>query len=476
MKMGLSIERDGAVVTTLDLGQGEYGIGRSPDNAVVLPDKAVSSRHALLRVGEKTADLTDLESLNGMFLDGRKVGKVTIGRALEVDICGYRLRFSPRADRRRLLPAMPALNLRLTILAATALLALAGLAAVWLPGRQAMSEARLAEGLRRGALLARFLAEQNVLPLRAKLLDQVRVTPVSAEDGVRRALVADPYGKILAPPKDLGKGLDSPEALRAAKEPGISLWTEASGETFVAAPIRDDAGVLGVALIAYDPDRAVPPPAPVPGLAAGVLCVAILWAVVAMGLIRLTLRPVRRLAEDIGVALKSGAGALTFAPPSREYAELKRAAERLLVLVPAAESSGPAGPAASPRAASSPAAPPSAAAPRAGRSAPFPSPGEPAPVGISGAGGEDWCLLELDSFLVTGWGPDFAARLAAPDMAPPVHLLTALADPALLAAVAGVVDDPSVEAERPVEGRRAKAHKTPGPKPGTVRVAITEDT
>ncbi|QLA14665.1 FHA domain-containing protein [Desulfolutivibrio sulfoxidireducens] len=474
MKLGLSIERDGSVVSTRQLGPGEYGIGRTPENAVVLPDPAVSSRHALLRVGEKTAELVDMESLNGIFLDGRKVGKITIGRALEVDICDYRLRFSPKADRRRLLPAMPALNQRLAILVATAFLALAGLSAAWLPGMQAMTEARLAEGLRRGALLARFLAEQNVLPLRAKLLDQVRTTPISAEDGVRQAFVADPYGKILAPPKDLGKGLDSPEALAAAREPGISLWTEASGETFVAAPIRDDAGVLGVAVIAYDPDRAVPPLALPPALAVGAACVAVLWLLVAVGLVRLTLRPVRRLAEDIGVALKSGAGALSFVPPSREYAELKRAAERLLVLVPPSEPSGSSGPGRAAAAAAARATPPGA--PWAARLEPSGTPDGEAQAAMPGEAGQDWCVLELDSFLLTGWSPAFTAHLAAPDLAPPVHLLTALADPALLAAVAGVVEDPSPQAARQVEGRRAAASKGPGPKPGTVRVAITEAT
>ncbi len=486
MKLGLTIERDGAAVATLELGQGEHGIGRTPDNAVVLPDPAVSSRHAVLRVGEKSADLKDMESLNGIFLDGRKVGKITIVRPVEVDICGYRLRLTPRSDRRFQLPAMPALNLRLAILAATAVVALAGLLAVWLPGRQAISEERLAEGLRRGALLARFLAEQNVLPLRAKLLDHVRVTPVSAENGVRQALVADPYGKILAPPKDMGKSLDSPEALRAAKEPGISLWTSASGETFVAAPIRDDAGVLGVALISYDPARAVPPAGVSSGVVLGVVCAALVWVVVALGLIRMTLGPVRRLAEDIGVALKTGAGGLTFVPPSGEYAELKRAAERLLVLVPAAESadaasrsgkSGRPGPQQTPAAVGAERAAPLECPPagsRAERTGGIELPVQAeAPVAASG---EDWCLLELESFQMTGWSPAFAAHLAVPDLAPPVHLLTALADPALLAAVAGAVDDPSPEAVRPVEGRQVQARKTPGSNPGTVRVLITEAT
>jgi len=475
MKLGLRIERDGKPVAALELGPGEHVVGRAPDCAVVLPDRAVSSRHALLRVGEKSAELIDQESLNGIFQDGRKVGRLAISREATADIGGYRLHFHPKAQA-RLTPPLPALNLRPAVLLILALMALGTLAAVWIPGRAASSEARQREGLRRGALLARFLAEQNVSPLRAKHLDQVRVTPVSSEEGVLQAYVTDPYGKILAPPKDMGRGLDNPRALRAAKEPGVSLWTEPSGETVLTCPIRDGETLLGLAYLSFDPDRAVSGLDPTAGLAMGLACAALLWAAAGALILRLTLRPARRLAEDMGVALKSGSGALTFRPPSPEYAELKQAAERLLVLVPAAQ----------PEPAQSPPPPGAAFARSPDQTPPPPSHGSradglcgesldaPAVPAPAQNGGEVWCLLSLDGYRLVEWSPAFASHLAAPDMTPPVHLLTALADPALLSAVAEAVEDPDPTAARQVQNQPFTAVKRLGAAPGTVRVEITE--
>jgi hypothetical protein len=487
MKLGLRIERDGKPIAVLELGPGEHAVGRAPDCAVVLPDRAVSSRHALLRVGEKSAELIDQESLNGIFLDGRKVGRLAIDREMTAEIGGYRLHFHPKAKARPA-PSLPALNLRPAVLLVLAVLALGTLAAVWIPGRAATDEARQREGLRRGALLVRFLAEQNVSALRAKHLDQVRVTPVSAEEGVLQAFVTDPYGKILAPPKDMGRGLDNPRALRAAKEPGVSLWTEPSGETILTCPIRDGETLLGLAYLAFDPDRAVPGPDPAAGLAVGLVCAALLWGLCGAVILRLTLRPARRLAEDMGVALKSGSGSLGFRPPCREYAELALAAERLLALIPAA---GPAGPdlqaARAPQQQAQPAQPAQPPRPDAAGSGPPTAAGLPGaampdarpnePDGSDGTGGDAaWCLLSLDGYRLVDWSPAFAAHLAAPDLAPPVHLLTALADPALLSAVAEAVEDPDPKAARQVQGRSLAAVKRPGAAPGTVRVAITETT
>lgn len=579
MKCGLRIDRDGKTVATLTLGPGEHGIGRAPDNAVVLPEQAVSSRHALLRVGDKDVELIDRESLNGIFLDGRKIGRITFAKDLTVDICGFRLSFSPKPDKRSLAPTLPALNLRLSILILTGLLTLAALAGGWLPARSALSDLRQREALRRGALLVRALAEINVLPLRAGLLDQVRVTPVMAEDGVIRAEVADSYGKILAPAKDLGRILDTPEAKKALGVPTISVWTGPSGETMLACPVRDADGVFGLALIALNPDQLLSPVSTAAGALLGLLAAAAAWIAVALFLARLTLRPVRLLSEDIGVALKSGARGLSFAPPSVEYAELKRAAERLLVLVPAAEpdsppaasrpaghvasaqslrtsaptpTAGPAGaattagsfgptdptgpsgptgtagsaagvtrigleplpplpplpgishdmPPGAPARPTSPDDPPAGGEPEAGIHGPLAAEGPAGPDAnrageqaadrvtgqdafpgavngpgagrelVAGAGG--WCLIDLAGFRLTDWSPDFAAHLAAPDLTPPVHLLTALADPAVLAAVAGLLDDPAAEAVRAVDNRPLDVRKRPGATPGVVRVEITE--
>ncbi|MHC1711629.1 MAG: FHA domain-containing protein [Solidesulfovibrio sp.] len=485
MKLHLTIERDGAILKTLELDQGEHGIGRTDDNAIVLDDKAVSSHHALLRVGDKEVELIDQGSLNGIFVNGEKVGKSVFNRELTADICGFCLRARVVAPKRRSKTvSFSHINPRTAILVATAALTLFALAATWFPGKAALLAMREREALRRGALLVRSLAEQNSLPLRAKLLDQVRTTPVEAEDGVHRAVVADPFGKILAPPKDLGKALEYPETPRAAKEPGISLWAGPKDTSVLAYPIRDDQGLLGLALIVFSPDQALPPLAPTGVVLLWALAAFALWAVTARVILRLTLHPVRILAEDIGVALKSGAKELNFSPASPEFSDLKRAVERLLVLVPTGEPDCNAS-APPPRRdilpdrkePTTPSASPQGTDPRGPStlSSPLP-PLPPLPSGPGEQAGDAvWCLLELAGYRLTGWSPSFAVHLVSPDMTPPVHLLSALADPSMLAAVASVVDDPAAEAARPVENQALTAVKEPGPEPGTVRVRITEN-
>lgn len=465
MLVHVTIERDGAVLETLTLGQGEHGIGRAPDNAVVLPDKAVSSRHALLRVTETEAELLDRESLNGIFVDGEKVGKIAVSRPVTADICGLRLVFTPQAPpKKRFDVPGPRFGTRPAVLLVTAGLALCVFLAAWLPARNTLSALTKREALQRGALLVRSLAAQNRVPLRAGLLDQLDTTAVAAEDGVRQAVVADPYGKVLAPAQDLGKILEDPQAREAAKGPGLRVWAGPEGDTVLACPIRGSQTLLGLALIVFKPELALPPTAWSGAGALGLLAALVFWAAAIWAILRLTLGPVRTAAEDIGVALKSGSRELALVPASREVAELKRAVERVLVLAPAC-APGQGGP------------PPAPGAPAAGPAAAGQTPpsGQPAvAVPIDADDDNAWCLLDLASYRLTGWSPAFAPYLRAPDTAPPVHLLSALADAAVLAAVAATVDDPAGDAARQVENRRLTARKAPGPEPGTVRVRLTE--
>jgi pSer/pThr/pTyr-binding forkhead associated (FHA) protein len=63
-------------------------IGRTPDNDIVLDNKAVSRKHALIEFDESSALILDNESLNGTFVNSRKVteevlkdnDQITIGK------------------------------------------------------------------------------------------------------------------------------------------------------------------------------------------------------------------------------------------------------------------------------------------------------------------------------------------------------------------------------------------------------------
>lgn len=464
MIVHVRIERDGAVLDTLTLGQGEHSIGRAEDNAVILADKAVSSRHALLRVHETEVELLDQGSLNGIFVDGEKVAKVAFSRALTADLCGLRLVLTAKAAPKKhyAFLSTAAMGTRPALLLATAALALGVFFAAWLPARNAFDALARRETLQRGALLARSLAEQNVVPLQAKLLDQLRIASVAAEEGVRQAVVTDPYGKVLAPGKDLGKVQTDPQLGKAGKEQGLSIWTGPEGDVVLACPIRSGQDLLGLALVYYRPELAFAPLDRAGGTALGLVVALLLWAAAAWAILRTALRPIRIVAEDIGVALKSGSRELAIAPASVEMVELKRAVERLLVLAPAS------GPGYGEQGLASMAS--SVPVPTASPSA------QPACATPGESDGAAWCQLDLASYQLTGWSPAFAGHLRVPDMLPPVHLLSSLADPDVLAAVAGALDDPAEDAVRRIENQALMARKEPGPQPGTVRVCITEAT
>ena len=71
-------------------------IGRSPDCAVFLDDVTVSRRHAeLIRSGERYT-IRDLGSLNGTFVNRRRVESVELHDDDEVQIGKYRLTFLQR--------------------------------------------------------------------------------------------------------------------------------------------------------------------------------------------------------------------------------------------------------------------------------------------------------------------------------------------------------------------------------------------
>ena len=48
-------------------------IGRTPDNDIVLDNRGVSRRHAIIEFGDNQAIIIDNESLNGTFVNARKV-------------------------------------------------------------------------------------------------------------------------------------------------------------------------------------------------------------------------------------------------------------------------------------------------------------------------------------------------------------------------------------------------------------------
>jgi pSer/pThr/pTyr-binding forkhead associated (FHA) protein len=78
------------------LRSGRTTIGRSPDCDVFLDDVTVSRKHAVITETERTFEIEDLGSLNGTFLNRRRIEKALLTDDDELQIGKYRLVFLAR--------------------------------------------------------------------------------------------------------------------------------------------------------------------------------------------------------------------------------------------------------------------------------------------------------------------------------------------------------------------------------------------
>ncbi|MBI4803704.1 MAG: FHA domain-containing protein [Desulfovibrio sp.] len=443
----LTISKGPETVCSLDLGPGKHLVGRKEGCAVVLADPDVSSVHAQIEVGEREVVVKDMESLNGVFSRGNKIGKVSFSQDVDFEIAGYSFKGRFKAEKKRLgLPAVSKPSLTVLVSAMLLLATLCTLCVFWIAGASSVHNFTQRESLRRGTLLARSLAEQNVSPLRAKLADQVRVTPVSAEEGVRYAFVADQYGKVLAPAQAIGKVLSHSKIAEALREGHTTMYDSPEGDTILVSPIKDAEGVLGVAVLSYAPGTGLVGPSLVWSALLGIVAAVSLALAGAWIVLRAFFGQIRSLAEQIGLALKSGKHGLNLTDMDPGLADLGQAVERLLLL---------------PRAQGEPERDHFAAT-----TAPPPAPSaqdrnEPAPADADLEAQPGPCfLMDLADYRILAWNQAFGP-LAASGVKAPVHLLRGLNDPDHLTAVLGLLENPEDRGESPLAGTYSSVSKIP---------------
>jgi transcriptional regulator with AAA-type ATPase domain len=79
MRMRLRLKGEvGDAVRTFVLPLGEAKVGSAPANEVVLPVMGVSRHHALLRPADGALEVSDLESKNGVYVNGTRVSSATL--------------------------------------------------------------------------------------------------------------------------------------------------------------------------------------------------------------------------------------------------------------------------------------------------------------------------------------------------------------------------------------------------------------
>ena len=76
--------------------EGKTLIGRSPECEIFLDDVTVSRRHAELERAEDTFTIRDLGSLNGTYVNRRRIESTVLDDDDEVQIGKYRLAFLKR--------------------------------------------------------------------------------------------------------------------------------------------------------------------------------------------------------------------------------------------------------------------------------------------------------------------------------------------------------------------------------------------
>ncbi|NWG14313.1 MAG: FHA domain-containing protein, partial [Acidobacteria bacterium] len=69
----LRIRRPAGPAADMELTEPTYGIGRAPDNGIVLEDSRVSRHHGKLERDGEGYRLIDLGSHNGTFINGQRI-------------------------------------------------------------------------------------------------------------------------------------------------------------------------------------------------------------------------------------------------------------------------------------------------------------------------------------------------------------------------------------------------------------------
>jgi pSer/pThr/pTyr-binding forkhead associated (FHA) protein len=109
----LVVMREGIVEQTVQLTKERMTIGRHKHNDVILNHPAVSGEHAIVTTILDDSFLEDLQSTNGTFVNGHRIGKHFLQHKDMIKMAKYHLEFisdgiRPLAAAAATIPAMPA--------------------------------------------------------------------------------------------------------------------------------------------------------------------------------------------------------------------------------------------------------------------------------------------------------------------------------------------------------------------------------
>ncbi len=85
----LSLLNNELKTTSWKLQLGDYSIGRSSENRIILDDITVSRNHCILHILKDKATLIDLDSTNGLFVNGDLEEKAELNSGDRLQIGKY---------------------------------------------------------------------------------------------------------------------------------------------------------------------------------------------------------------------------------------------------------------------------------------------------------------------------------------------------------------------------------------------------
>lgn len=91
------IKFDNKIIERIVAEKKRLSIGRTPDNDIVLDNRGVSRKHAQIEFNESAAVIIDNQSLNGTFVNNRKVGEEILRDDDEIMIGKYTLVYKTEA-------------------------------------------------------------------------------------------------------------------------------------------------------------------------------------------------------------------------------------------------------------------------------------------------------------------------------------------------------------------------------------------
>ncbi len=95
----LIVSIDGVVIKEVELTKERTSLGRRPYNDVVIDNLAISGEHAAVHLHGEQAEIEDLGSTNGTFINGHAVKRQALHSGDIIDLGKYKVRFLNEAQR-----------------------------------------------------------------------------------------------------------------------------------------------------------------------------------------------------------------------------------------------------------------------------------------------------------------------------------------------------------------------------------------